>query len=257
MNLKNSLYHRARHFVEREELARLKAANELPPGGDMPREILETLETVRNYLPEQAVLLDVGAHKGKFAEACNQFFDLARTICFEPNVQLHPEIQRRMQGQDFRLEKIALSDQVGETEFFLHQDDSMNSTVAADKELLRSEFPWDNPDHMSATRVPTTTLDRYVADQGLAGKPLFLKLDTQGNELNILQHGTEALQSVEVLLTEFMFLNPYASDFGFTDFIHFMDTHNFSCAGALTIAKRPSRKVSAVDFLFVKKSSRE
>lgn len=257
MNLKNSLYHRARHFVEREELARLKAENELPPGGDMPREILETLETVRNYLPEKAVLLDVGAHKGKFAQACNQFFDLAETICFEPNSELHAEIQQRMQGQNFALEQVALSDQVGKTTFFLHQDDSMNSTVAADKDLLRDEFPWDNPDHMTATEVPTTTLDRYVAEKGLAGKPLFLKLDTQGNELNILQHGTEALQSVEVLLTEFMFLNPYASDFGFPDFIRFMDHHNFYCAGALTIAKRPSRKVSAVDFLFVKQSSRD
>ena len=82
---------------------------------------------------------------------------------------------------------------------------------------------------------------------------LFIKIDTQGNELNVLKHSIQTLKYTKVLLIEFMFLNPYKNDFSFFDLISFLNKHDFICKGALTIFKRPSKKISGVDFLFVKK----
>ena len=200
----------------------------------------------------KATLLDIGAHKGHFARAANLFFDLRHTICFEPNADLHPTIEAALQRVPSDIEHLALSDKAGQIQFFLHQDDSMNSTVEADAKTLRDEFPWDNPDHLRSTTVPTMTLDAYTAEKGLGDHSFFIKIDTQGNELDILRHGTQTLAQTQLILAEFMFLNPYQSSHTFMDLISFMDSHNFSCQGALTIAKRPSKKVSAVDFLFVK-----
>lgn len=252
MNLKNSIYHRAKALVEKHERGLLLRNNRLAEDVVLPREILETLETVGNYLPEQATLLDIGAHKGLFAQGANLFFKLRETICFEPNQALHPQIASATSAFNTKVEHLALSDKEGEIQFFLHQDDSMNSTVEADKDLLREEFPWDNPDHLQATRVPTMTLDQYVERNGLGDRRFFIKIDTQGNELDILRHAEKTLAQTAVIVAEFMFLNPYQSSYSFMDLVSFMESHNFSCRGALTIAKRPSKKVSAVDFLFVK-----
>lgn len=252
MNIKNSIYHRAKALVEKHERTQMLQANQLPEGIELPREILETMETVANYVPSKATLLDIGAHKGLFAQAANLFLDLQHTICFEPNDALHPAIKTAMQGNSHTIEHLALSNKAGEIQFFLHQDDSMNSTVEADAQTLRDEFPWDNPDEMRSTTVPTMTLDAYVQENDLGDHRFFIKIDTQGNELDILQHAPHTLAQTEVILAEFMFLNPYQSSYNFMDLISFMDSHNFSCQGALTIAKRPSKKVSAVDFLFVK-----
>lgn len=88
--------------------------------------------------------------------------------------------------------------------------------------------------------------------EGLLQKTFFIKIDTRGNELNILKKGIEVRESTNGLLIEFMFTTPYETDFNFYELISFLNKDGFECKGALTIRKRPSKKVSAVDFFFVR-----
>lgn len=252
MNLKRSIYYRAKNFIEKEDLNQIIRTNKLTDCSEIPHETLTALETIKNHLKEATLLLDIGAHKGVFAKAANTFFNFEQTICFEPNSKLESHILRNTQSINCIIENLALSDKEGEIEFFLHEDDSMNSTLESDSKTLREEFPWDNPDLVQQTIIPTITLDSYIEKKGLSGKKCFLKLDTQGNELNILKHSTEVLRNTEMILTEYMFFTPYQRTFSFYDLIEFMKQHGFECKGPLSISKRPSHKVSAVDFLFVK-----
>ena len=152
-----------------------------------------------------------------------------------------------------RIENVALSEKDGEVTFYLHEDETMNSIVEADEEVLKGEFPYDNPEKMRKTTVNTTTLDKAVQALNFTDKTFFLKIDTQGNELNVLNYGTQVLKQTEICFIEYMFLSPYKNNFSFQDLVGFMDAHQFDCQGALSILKRPSKKVSAVDFLFVKR----
>ena len=93
--------------------------------------------------------------------------------------------------------------------FHLHQDSSMNSIVESNIEVLNAEFPWDNPDLIDKNLVPTNTLDNYMKNLDTENYSLFIKIDTQGNELNVLKHSVQTLKLTKVLLIEFMFLSPY------------------------------------------------
>jgi FkbM family methyltransferase len=212
------------------------------------------LETAANYFNSANVLLDIGAHRGLFTRAANAFHPFERSICFEPNAGQNEAIMKNNRGVKCEVVNVALADKEDEVDYYLHQDDTMNSIVTSDERVLRDEFPWDQPEHMKSTTVKTTTLDGWLAGSDLPQDArFFLKIDTQGNELNVLKHGITALKRTEACLVEFMFFSPYEKLFSFYELVEFMEKQGFDCAGALSIQKRPSKKVSAVDFLFVRK----
>jgi FkbM family methyltransferase len=257
MNIKKSLYFRTKSFFQKEEIIELARRNNLDYNQlkDLPLELIETMETVKNYTKETNVLLDIGAHKGLFSATANLFSSFDKTICFEPNTNMNESIKSSNTGINLKIENIALSDKKGKAIFHLHEDSSMNSIVDSDNEVLKSEFPWDNPDLMKETEVPTDTLDNYIEDSILQNNSFFIKIDTQGNELSVLKNSLKTLKRTEVILIEFMFLTPYDTDFSFLDLSNFLNENGFDCKGALTIFKRPSKKVSGVDFLFVKRTN--
>lgn len=255
MSVLKSIYFRTKQFVTNEERKKVLQRNNLDQAAveGVSQSMIEGLETVKNYVHKSNVLLDIGAHHGKFSKAANAFFNLDLTICFEPNKVQNDFIARNCSAFPHKIENVALSDGEGEVTFYLHEDETMNSIVESDHSILNEEFPYDNPDQMKETRVPTTTLDQAVSRMNLENPTFFLKIDTQGNELNVLSFGTEVLRRTEVCFIEYMFLSPYKNGFSFYELVGFMDQHGFDCKGALSILKRPSKKVSAVDFLFVKR----
>jgi FkbM family methyltransferase len=255
MNIKRILYYRAKKFVDSENRRKSFAGNNLDYKyyPNIPLELSETMETIKNYKSKSNVLLDIGAHNGLFSKMANLIYKFDKTFCFEPNQVLNKTIRLNNSNENVIIENIALSDSDGQTTFYLHTDSSMNSIVEAREDLLKMEFPWDDPSKMKKETVSTATLDNYISKNTSQKDIFFIKIDTQGNELNILKNGISTLKRTEICLIEFMFTNPYQSDFRFYDLISFMEKSEFDCMGALTINKRPSMKVSAVDFLFVKR----
>ena len=257
VSIKKSLYYRLKSFVLKEERIELAKRNKLDFNHikELPLELIETMETVKNYTKETNVLLDIGAHNGLFSATANLFSSFDKTICFEPNTKLNDSIKSANTEINLKIENIALSDKKGKAIFYLHEDSSMNSLVNSDNEVLKTEFPWDNPDLMNEIEVPTNTLDNYIEDRDLYNNLFFIKIDTQGNELNVLKNSLKTLKRTGVLLIEYMFVTPYDTDFSFLDLNNFLNENGFDCKGALTIFKRPSKKVSGVDFLFVKRTN--
>ena len=255
MNIKKSIYYRLKSILNNIELKDIALRNniDLVKIKDSSFSDIESMETICNYLTNTNILIDIGAYKGLFSKTANSFFPFERTICFEPNKLLIDVIKKNNSNSNVIIENIALSDKEGTATFHLHQDSSMNSIVESNIEVLNAEFPWDNPDLLDKNLVPTNTLDNYMKNLDTENYSLFIKIDTQGNELNVLKHSIQTLKLTKVLLIEFMFLSPYKNDFAFFDLISFLNNHDFTCKGALNIFKRPSKKISGVDFLFVKK----
>lgn len=255
MNISQSIYFRAKRFVMTADRRTFLHRNSLNEAGveGVSLSMMESLETVRNYVDRANVLLDIGCHRGLFSKGANAFFKFDQTICFEPNAVQNERIAHNCQNFAHSVKNVALADRDGEMKFYLHEDETMNSLMASDKTVLHDEFPYDDPAKMRETIVPVTTLDKAISQLGLKDATFFLKIDTQGNELNVLQHGTEVLARTEICFIEYMFLSPYENNFSFQDLVGFMDVNGFDCQGALSIQKRPSKKVSAVDFLFVRR----
>lgn len=84
----------------------------------------------------------------------------------------------------------------------------------------------------------------------------FIKLDTQGYELEILKGGLKTLSKAKVVLMEVSFLNVYSNCPMAADVISFMKSKGFVIYDICTLMNRPFDKaLYQSDFLFVKENS--
>jgi FkbM family methyltransferase len=159
---------------------------------------------LRDHLLEGDLALDVGAHCGAYSILmAAQCGETGRVVSFEPdpyarkllakNLGLNPGIKRPT------VEASACSDQIGEAILYSRGGNSQSS-------LARSAVEFSPTQHSEEIRVPTVTLDRYLADHGLPA-PRCVKVDAEGAEIRILKGAKEILASDADLVCE---LHPYA-----------------------------------------------
>ena len=78
-----------------------------------PIEILQTLDTIRNFVNRDLTLIDIGAHKGLFSLAASKCFNLKEIYCFEPNTEFHNIIKERINRSSLFVSDIALGNEKG------------------------------------------------------------------------------------------------------------------------------------------------
>jgi FkbM family methyltransferase len=249
-----SLHERARHFVLRQDIRRLAAELGAPGAARFPLELLQTVASLKSMLRQRPrVLIDVGAHRGQFSAAAHAVFDFDRIYCFEPNELMHAELSAVVAPGKMRLFGTAISNQCGRTPFYVHPDSTMSSTVPAAPEVLKELFPYDDPAEIETRQTSVCTLDAALAGVDLSPQDhVLMKIDTQGNELAVLEGGAEVLARTQSCLVEHMFASPYQRSYGFEDLLELLSRSGFLCRGALSLSRRGSHEISAVDFLFVR-----
>jgi FkbM family methyltransferase len=155
-------------------------------------------------------VLDIGGHFGQYAVLLGLLVsDSGRVISFEPDPKareiLRANLQLNTLGDRVEMESLALFDQEGEHKFFSRGADSMSSLARSG--LGKNASSRDVVEHT----VVTVRLDDYLAKRDL-GLPSWIKLDTEGAEINILKGASETLKSGSIIVCE---LHPYAwEEFG-------------------------------------------
>ena len=155
-------------------------------------------------------MLDVGGHFGQYAVLFAALVsDTGRVISFEPDPAARDILLQNLELNGFanrvEIESLALFDKPGEHSFFSKGADSMSS-------LFRSGLGTNaSSADVVEYRVETMRLDDYLDSRNLAA-PNFVKLDTEGAEINILRGARKLLQSGAIIVCE---LHPYAwEEFG-------------------------------------------
>ncbi|CAN5268465.1 N/A [soil metagenome] len=256
LNIKSRIYYKALKYVQNYDLKKLLKKESV--NFNSSYEMAETAKIISFYFSEIDVLIDIGAHKGKFSNAFAAFVKTGRFICIEPNEVLHDDIRKNNKESKVEIFALGLAERDGKSEYFVHQDSTMNSIVESDKKILAEKFPYDNPDLLTKKEIDITTMDKFMEKYQTAYLPdenIFLKIDTQGNELNILRGAVNTLKNVKGCLVEQMFVNAYKSDYNFYDLLLFMMQNGFELAGTASISKRQSYELSSADFLFIRKSN--
>lgn len=151
-------------------------------------------------LTDCKLILDVGANCGHFSAYAARRFPGAVIHAFEPSIHLHPTIQQNTGRWNVQLHGEALSDKIGEADFFISGVSEQSNSL-----LKESVVPFANT--FSTVKVKTDTLDHFVAANHLTHIDV-IKLDCQGAEALILKGGEQALAITKVLLVEVTVLDP-------------------------------------------------
>jgi FkbM family methyltransferase len=151
------------------------------------------------------LVLDIGGHFGQYAVLfASLVSEAGRVVTFEPDpaacAVLRENIALNGCGARVTIEPLALFDGQGEHSFFSRGADSMSSLARSGLGSNAS-----SPDVVEY-QVPTARLDDYLAQNNLRS-PQWVKLDTEGAEINILRGARELLRSGARIVCE---LHPYA-----------------------------------------------
>lgn len=135
---------------------------------------------------QRPVLIDVGAYHGAFATRFLGDKIFRKAVLFEPNPKNYSEIERLFADRcDMKLERVACDRQACEREFFCAGETCTGS-------LLPYGTPTPTPIERSV--VQCVTLDSYLNERSLLDQIGLIKIDTQGNDLRVLQGAEEMLR---------------------------------------------------------------
>ena len=135
---------------------------------------------------QRPILIDIGAYHGDFSV---RFLDdkiFRNAVLFEPNPKNYSEIAKRFSDRpNVKLETVACDNQCGEHEFFCAGETYTGSLLP---------YGTSNLDSTERSVVHCVTLDSYLKEQSSLDKIGLIKIDTQGNDLRVLQGAEEMLR---------------------------------------------------------------
>jgi len=198
-------------------------------------------------------IIDVGANIGQFAMEAHRAFSKAVFLCFEPIPEVASRLEANVLAMKIRahVERMALSDKVGKALFRVHVDHSTSSSLLETTHHTRDLYP--KTARQRSIDVRTSTLDAVMANYDTSScHEILLKLDTQGNEVKILEGAVNSLSFIDHVMIEVNIDILYKGQASFIEIHKIMSRYGFHYAGALSSAYGNNGQLIFFDALFTK-----
>ena len=228
-------------------------ARRMPAGSPSKRLLVDAVfwqleEVTYSRLKEKgfrpSCVIDIGAHEGKWTRSTKAIFSDASFIMIEARDEMREDLERTvtaLSDVSFHIALLGPKESPGET-FFRAQGSA--SSLYRERSDAR----------MTATKVPMTTLDKILPAS--LNAPLFLKLDVQGSELDVLRGANATLAKTEVAQLEVALL-PYNEGAPTSNqVITFMDERGFAIYDIAGFVRPNQKDLAQIDVIFVRKDSR-
>ena len=182
---------------------------------------------ISNFLQEKSIktIIDVGAHKGEFAENALKIRSIEKIIAFEPQKKIFEILKNKFaDNKIITLNNYALS---GKVEKKIMKINKMSATSTLNQEInddslyfkFKSFLLHQKNSIISEEEINTTTFDIFFKDKTFDQSTL-LKIDTEGYEIHVLNGSSKKINEVKFILIENQFSNMYKN-------VNFKDCHDF------------------------------
>jgi FkbM family methyltransferase len=180
------------------------------------------------------VVFDVGANRGGFVDRLRGAGYEGRVISFEPLPEPFAVLARRA-ADDRRWDaaEAALSDVAGREPMRRSGSGDVTSSLLGTADALVQALPEAAPGEQ--VEVGVSTVDAEAAERLAASDRLFLKIDTQGNELAVLRGAQETLARTAGVLAELSLVELYEGQALFGEIVDWLAER-----GLLLLAMAPA-----------------
>lgn len=195
-------------------------------------------------------VLDIGANVGRFSITARKLFPDAHIYAFEPLPECLAKAEHLMRGDvRFTPMNLALGLERGETTFQKNAASPSSSFLKVTRAHV-SAFP--GTGMTTEVSVAVDSLDRVAAALNLE-TPLFVKIDVQGFEEQVLRGGEATIRRASVLLVETSFEAMYEGQTLFDGIYALLEGWGFEFKGNLDQAHAPADgRLLQADSLFVR-----
>jgi FkbM family methyltransferase len=177
------------------------------------------------YLPENPVILEAGAHKGKDTVEMAKIWPAGSVHAFEPVPHLFKKLQNNTKNlKNVSCYPLALGDTRGSEKMFISSGASDGSSSLLPPKEHRTQYPTVYFDE--ELLVNTITLDDWAKENGINYID-FMWLDLQGMELMVLKSGVNILKSVKAIYTEVSNIEAYEGQTLYSDLKDWLFSNGF------------------------------
>jgi FkbM family methyltransferase len=176
----------------------------------------EKLSKALLHLESKGVLLDViydiGARHAEWSTCLKPSFKNSAFYLFEANEKCTPELEK----SGFKFFISTLSSKAGIVEFFTN--DSTGDSYYKENTSFYKEI--------ASVKKASTTLDGLIAEKNIPF-PHFIKIDTQGSELDILMGASSCIKHASLIYLECPLFNYNQGAPDFSTYLNFMSSQKF------------------------------
>lgn len=156
------------------------------------------LDFLHKYLPDRGVVFDVGANVGEWAELVMASRPNVKIHCFEPSVGTFRILASNKFISKARCNNIGLGSVREEKKFYVFGDGS----------TVNSMYLRDGMIPLREDSVSIDTIDNYCIKNDIKSID-FLKIDVEGNELEVLKGASKMFQSAAIKIAQFEYGGTY------------------------------------------------
>ena len=171
---------------------------------------------IKKYLlgKKELIIFDVGANVGEYSKYIYSINPEVVIHAFEPHPQTFKKLLSNISSSQFHPNNFAVGNHVGQLSLYDYKDNDGSSHASLYKEVIEKIHKAQTTEHI----VNVITLDFYLKKNKIEKIDL-LKIDTEGNELNVIKglEGYLSKRMVKVIHFEFNEMNVTSNTY-FRDF---------------------------------------
>ena len=195
-------------------------------------------------------IMDVGANEGQFALRMRDLGFNGMIHSFEPVKKTYAALaEKAARDPHWKAHNFALGKAAGRATINVYDTSQFSSF------LQSSDFGRDRFGDMrlsGAEQVEVKTFDAFFRDAGVKSDRIFLKMDTQGFDLDVFAGASESLDNIVGLLSEVAFVPIYE---GMPDYLTALDEYaqrGFRVSGFYPVTKRDDFAMIEADCVMVR-----
>ena len=186
----------------------------------------------KNVSPNFENFFDIGFHKGETSALANKFFKIKKIFAFEPNGQILKKVNKKKFSNVVLVNK-GVGKENCVKEFNQNNFSPINSFKDFNPNAQHTKFKnkilsliYFNPSSPPNKKISITTLEKYCNEKKIE-KIDFLKIDTQGYELEVLKGLKKKISIVNLILFEHHFDKSIRKNYKFGDINNFLIKKGF------------------------------
>lgn len=173
------------------------------------------------------MVFDIGANTGQFATALNSFGYQGHIVCFEPLSDAYRDLVKHTSHKPALTihQRTAIGDFDGEIEINIAGNSASSSILP----MLDIHAEADKKSaYIDVEKVPIACLDSIAPDYLSPLSRLFIKIDTQGFEWQVLNGAKETLKKAQGVLCELSFIPLYEGQHLWLEIIQRLELEGFT-----------------------------
>lgn len=188
----------------------------------------QNLTDVLNFLFNKLqikTILDIGANEGQFIKKIRQNGYKEKVISFEPLKDVFNVLKKNSSSDlNWKCENIAIGNKDGETMINESNYSLSSSILPISKEHLQAK---ENSNYINRYKVVIKKLDTYIKENDLIDDNIFLKINTQGTEFDVLTGVDLNLNKIRGIICELTLTELYVGQKLWVETIKYLEKKNF------------------------------